>query len=152
MYQNNLYIEYKNSETSVDEVNGNIIKIIEPTDDVKTKNNKIYGYIKIDYTFDMTTSSFNISTQHRPNVPINYVITKDGIPVDVFTNDNNSLNNIKSLFKKIYPYMKVDLLMDNYFQLKDIIVFPTYVTSKINKVSNKISKLNLSNSHIYVLN
>lgn len=142
LYADNLYIEYNNSQTSIEpDVNGNIIHHIcidksgnVISDDKINDNTITYGFIKINYTFDLTTSSFNISTTSNQNRPINYISTANGQVIDI-----TNANNIKSLFKQIYPYMKNDLLTDNYTAIKDFIIFPSYVTSKIDKKMEKIN-------------
>ena len=86
-------------------------------------NGKKYGYIVLNYNFDLSSNSFNLyTTDNNDNFEIKYINGKE-------INDEY----INVIFKFIYPYMKEDALISNYSSLKKYIILPENVTLKIDK-------------------
>ena len=106
---------YKYSK--INSVNNNVeIEVIE-------HNGKKYGYIVLNYNFDLSSNSFNLyTTDNNDNFEIKYINGKE-------INDEY----INVIFKFIYPYMKEDALISNYSSLKKYIILPENVTLKIDK-------------------
>lgn len=107
-----LYIDTHINEITV---NDNLI--------IVNHDNKKYGYLLINYNFDLSSNSFNVySADDNDNIEIKYINNRQ------ITNDY-----INAIFKSIYPYMKSDILISNYSELKKYIILPENVTLIIDK-------------------
>lgn len=113
-------------------INTSTINVLEHIND----NGKKYKYINIEYTFNLSSNSFNIY----------YVDENDNVKIDKIQNNNIDDSVIYDNFKYIYPYLKTDLLIDNYYLLKSYIIFPTNVNLIIDLNAKETTQNNITYS------
>ena len=83
---------------------------------------KKYGYIVINYNFDCSSNSFNLyNIDNNDNIEIKYIN-------DLEFNSANDNTLVKTIFPYLYPYMKVDIMLSIFSNIKDYIILPDNIT------------------------
>jgi len=135
------HLSYNNFESDKYEVHkgkDNIINIL--TDENGTK----YGFYFIDVLLDNTNNTFNINNSYDVSTAFKYINNKH-----IMTGESNSspLNiqslygsdYIKSIFRIINPFLKVNIFKSFVTDIKNVIVFPNEMDININYVTRKIN-------------
>ena len=132
------YNDFESDEYEVHKGKDNLINIL--TDENGTK----YGFYFIDVLLDNTNNTFNINNSYDVSTAFKYIDNKNIMtgesndsPLNITALSNS--NYIKSIFRIINPFLKVNIFKNFVTDIKNVVVFPNEMDININYVTSKIN-------------